>query len=119
MKVLVTGGSGRAGEYILAELAAHGHTCINAGVAPPKPDAHDSGSLFQRVYFTDYGQTVSVMRGVNAVIHMVAIPAPNTDAEHTIFRVNMLSSWNVLEVAELYGIKKVVMASSINAVGAA
>ncbi len=37
MKVLVTGGSGRAGEYILAELAAHGHTCINAAAIPTQP----------------------------------------------------------------------------------
>ncbi len=118
MKILVTGGSGRAGEYIMAELAAQGHTCVNADVAPPKPDMHDSGALFQRVDFTDYGQTVSVMQGVDAVVHMAAIPAPNTDAEHTVFRVNMLSNWNVLEAAELYGVKKIVMASSINAVGA-
>lgn len=102
----------------MAELAAHGHVCINADKAPPPPTAHDSGSLFQRVDFTDYGQTVSVMQGVDAVIHMAAIPAPNMDAEHTVFRVNMMSNWNVLEAAELYGIKKIVMASSINALGA-
>ncbi|MDA1297215.1 MAG: NAD(P)-dependent oxidoreductase [Chloroflexi bacterium] len=118
MKVLVTGGSGRAGEYIMAELAAQGHTLINADMAPPKPGAHDSGALFQRVDFTDYGQTVAVMKGVDAVVHMAAIPAPNMDAEHTVFRVNMLSNWNVLEAAELYGVEKIVMASSINAVGA-
>ena len=118
MKVLVTGGSGRAGEYIMAELAAHGHICINADVAPPKPGTHDSGALFQRVDFTDYGQTISVMQGVDAVIHMAAIPAPNIDAEHTVFRINMMSNWNVLEAAELYGVKKIVMASSINALGA-
>ncbi len=118
MKVLVTGGSGRAGEYIMAELAANGHICINADMAPPKSTSHDSGALFQKVDFTDYGQTVAVMKGVDAVIHMAAIPAPNIDAEHTVFRVNMLSNWNVLEAAELYGIEKIVMASSINAVGA-
>jgi UDP-glucose 4-epimerase len=118
MKVLVTGGSGRAGEYIMAELAAQGHTLVNADVAPPKPGVHDSGALFQRVDFTDYGQTVAVMKGIEAVVHMAAIPAPNMDAEHTVFRVNLLSNWNVLEAAELCGIEKIVMASSINAVGA-
>lgn len=118
MKVLVTGGSGRAGEYIMAELAAHGHTSINGDKAPPPPTAHDSGALFQKVDFTDYGQTVSIMQGVDAVIHMAAIPAPNMDAEHTVFRVNMLSNWNILEAAEIHGIKKIVMASSINALGA-
>lgn len=118
MKVLVTGGSGRAGEYIMAELAAHGHTCVNADITPPKPEAHNSGALFHRLDVTDFGQTVAVMQGVDAVVHMAAIPAPNSEPEHLLFRVNMVSSWNVLEAAELHGIERIVMASSVNAVGA-
>jgi UDP-glucose 4-epimerase len=118
MRVVVTGGSGRAGEYILAELAANGYETVNADINPPPPAAHDSGSLFQRCDFTDFGQTVAVLKGADAVIHMAAIPAPNTDSEHEVFRINMMSNWNVLEAAELYGVKRIVMASSINAVGA-
>jgi len=118
MKVIVTGGSGRAGEYILADLVASGHTAINADLAPPPASAHDSGALFQRCDFTDFGQTVATLRGADAVVHMAAIPAPATDPEHVVFRVNMMSAWNVLEAAELHGINRIVMASSVNAVGA-
>ena len=58
------------------------------------------------------------MKGVDAVIHMAAIPNPLGAPEHEVFRVNMASDWNVLEAAEIHGIRKVVKASSINAVGA-
>ena len=118
MKVAVTGGSGRAGEYVLAELVANGHEAINIDTSPPRPEAHDSGALFQRADVTDFGETVAAVRGADAIIHLAAIPAPATDPEHVVFRVNMMSNWNVLEAAEINGIDRIVMASSINAVGA-
>ncbi len=125
MKVVVTGGSGRAGEYIIAELAAHGHEVVNADVAPPRPIAGtgqsgpDAGpALFWRVDVTDYGDVVNALTGADAVIHMAAVAAPNHMPEHQLFRINMLSNWNVLEACEVHGIRKVVMASSINALGA-
>ncbi len=67
---------------------------------------------------TDLGEVVAALKGAEAVIHMAAIPSPVRDPEHEVFRVNMLSNWNVLEAAEIHGIRKVVMASSINAIGA-
>ena len=38
-KVVVTGGSGRAGEYIIAELAAAGYEVHNADFVAPRPDS--------------------------------------------------------------------------------
>jgi len=35
MKVLVTGGSGRVGGYVLRELRYHGHSVSNYGRTPP------------------------------------------------------------------------------------
>jgi nucleoside-diphosphate-sugar epimerase len=67
---------------------------------------------------TDYGEVVNALAGADAVIHMAAIAAPNHMPEHQLFRINMLSNWNVLEACEVHGIRKVVMASSINALGA-
>ena len=49
---------------------------------------------------------------------MAAIPAPVNFPEHEVFRINMMSNWNVLEAAEIHDIPKVVMASSVNAIGA-
>ena len=133
MKVVVTGGSGRAGEYIIAELAAYGHEVVNADRVPPRPIATDGASrasatvqggpdsspaLFWQVDVTDYGDVVNALTGADAVIHMAAIAAPDHMPEHQLFKINMLSNWNVLEACEVHGIRRVVMASSINALGA-
>jgi UDP-glucose 4-epimerase len=147
MRVVVTGGSGRAGEYIIAEMAAHGWEVINADRNPPGPiagggdeaknergpstssgradrgaqDAQtewQSPALFWQVDVTDFGDVVNAVAGADAVIHMAAIPAPNHMPENQLFRINMLSSWNVLEACEVHGVKRVVMASSVNALGA-
>lgn len=117
-KVVVTGGSGRAGEYIIAELAANGYDVYNVDAVPPRPDSASNAAQFWRVDVTDYGEVINALTGADAVIHMAAIPAPNQDAEHKVFRINMMANWNVLEAAEVHGIGRICMASSINAVGA-
>ena len=122
MKVLVTGGSGLAGSYIVAELLEHGYEVVVADIATPTGARRGATGLgeaaFIRTDSTDFGQVVAAMKGVGAVIHMAAIPNPLGAPEHEVFRVNMASDWNVLEAAEIHGIRKVVKASSINAVGA-
>lgn len=117
-KVVVTGGSGRAGEYIIADLAAAGYEVHNADSVPPREGSASNAAHFWRIDVTDYGEVLNVMTGADAVIHMAAIPAPNTDPEHKLFRINMMANWNVLEAAEVHGIERICMASSINAVGA-
>ena len=74
MKIIVTGGSARAGRFILQEMVSHGYD--------------------------------------------VAIPNPLMAPEHEVFRVNMVSNWNVLEAAEIHDIPKLALASSVNAIGA-
>jgi UDP-glucose 4-epimerase len=117
-KVVVTGGSGRAGEYIIAELAAHGYEVHNVDAVPPRPGSASTAAQFWRIDVTDYGEVLNALTGADAVVHMAAIPAPNQDPEHKVFRINMMSNWNVLEAAEVHGIGRICMASSVNAVGA-
>ena len=50
---------------------------------------------------------------------MAAYPSPGPVTENIVFRMNTMDNWNVLEAAEINGIRKIVMASSINALGAA
>jgi len=118
--VLVTGATGRAGEYIIKNLLEHGYDVVGVDKnAPGGTNAQRSqGYTFKTVDVTDLGQVLSSMKGCDAVIHMAAIPNPIMAPEHEVFRVNMTSNWNVLEAAEVLGIKKIVLASSVNAVGA-
>jgi nucleoside-diphosphate-sugar epimerase len=71
-KVVVTGGSGKAGRAVVNELRAHEYDVLNADLAASgDPDVAD-----RRVDLTDFGQTVEVIRGMDAVVHLAAVPAP-------------------------------------------
>jgi UDP-glucose 4-epimerase len=55
--------------------------------------------------------------GVEAVVHLAAIPAPGIVPDVTIFRNNMLSSYHVLQAARRAGIHRIVTASSETVLG--
>ncbi|MDP6667469.1 MAG: NAD(P)-dependent oxidoreductase [Dehalococcoidia bacterium] len=118
--VFVTGSTGHAGRYIVDDLAEHGYDVVGVDqVAPAGSNrGRSAGYTFKIVDVTDYGQVLSAMKGCDAVIHMAAITNPIVAPEHEVFRVNMISNWNVLEAAEVLGVGKIVMASSVNAIGA-
>ncbi|MBT6707304.1 MAG: NAD(P)-dependent oxidoreductase [Chloroflexi bacterium] len=118
--VFVTGSTGRAGEYIVKDLTANGYDVVGVDQNPPGGTnvQRSQGYTYKTVDVTDFGQVLSAMKNCDAAIHMAAIPNPIMAPEHEVFRVNMTSNWNVLEAAEILGIKKIVLASSVNAVGA-
>lgn len=123
MKVLVTGGSGLAGTHIVPVLLDRGHEVVSVDSQPPqgglgRVQEGRAGLTLMQVDTTDFGQVTAAAKGADAVVHLAAIPNPVWRPEHEVFRINMLSNWNVLEAAEAHGIGKVMMASSINAVGA-
>jgi nucleoside-diphosphate-sugar epimerase len=123
MKVAVFGGSGRIGRHVVAELVNHGYSVVNADrKAPPHVDwlYNQSGAeIFTMTDTTVLGDVVAVMKGADAVINLAAIPNPIGHLPEHLFSVNMSSDYNVLEAAEMIGIKKIAMASSVNAIGAA
>ena len=113
MKVVVTGASGKAGRAVVRELADHGREVLAVDVlAPAEPQAR-----FLLADLTDFGQTVECLGGVDAVVHLAAIPAPNIHTESATFRTNMLSTYNVFEAARLLGLGRVVWASSETILG--
>jgi nucleoside-diphosphate-sugar epimerase len=66
---------------------------------------------------TDFGQTVESLAGVDAVVHLAAIPASGIHTEEATFRTNMVSTYNVFEAARLLGLRRVVWASSETILG--
>lgn len=84
----------------------------------PRFDSLPSTLRYVIIEATDLGMVTAVAKGVDAIVHMAAIPNPVWAPEHEVFRLNMMANWNVLEAAEIHGVEKVVMASSINAIGA-
>jgi len=119
-RVVVTGGSGKLGDAVVADLVSHGYDVVNVDLVPSRTDR----CPYTRVDLTDYGQTVQVLtgvddryHGVDAVVHLAAIPAPGQATDATVFHTNMSSTYNVFKAAATVGIRKVVWASSETLLG--
>lgn len=112
-KVIVTGGSGKAGRAVVADLVQHGYDVTNVDVAASREP--DAPTLIADL--TDLGQTIDSLRGADAVIHLAAIPAPFILPDGETFRVNMMSTYNVFSAAAQLEMKKVVWASSETLIG--
>ncbi len=123
MRVLFTGGSGKAGRHVVAYLAAAGHRVLNFDrVGLGHPGVHDLlGDI------TDAGQVYSAMRThagydemespagaqlFDAVVHFAAVPRHLMMPDTETYRVNVMGTYNVLEAALKMGIGKVIIASS-------
>lgn len=117
MKVVVTGGNGRAGRWVVRDLAAAGHDVVNLDLAP-RPDLDLPGEFCQ-VELTDAGQVYDVLAQYrpDGVAHLAANPSPSGHARINVFDNNVVSAHNLLQAAGDLGVSRVVYASSEMATG--
>jgi nucleoside-diphosphate-sugar epimerase len=114
-KVAVTGGNGKLGRFVIADLLEHGFVVTNL-------DTDRSSDLkcnTRQVELCDFGQTIDSLSEVDGVIHLAAICQARVAAAAETFRVNTMSTFNVFHAAKLLGIKRVVWASSETTLGLA
>jgi nucleoside-diphosphate-sugar epimerase len=112
-RIVVTGGSGKAGRAVVRDLVEHGHDVVNVDVVP----SATGDAAFLRAGLTDFGQTVEALRGCDSVVHLAAIPAPRIRTVEQTFEINILSTWNVFSAAALLKLRRVVWASSETTLG--
>lgn len=117
MKIAVTGGSGDMGRNLIPYLLEQTHTVVSIDRA--LPTTHTHGVNFIVADVRDFGQLVASIRGCDALIHLAAIRAPVNHPDPVVYADNTISSYNALSAASALGIKRVCMASSINAIGGA
>ena len=118
MRIAVTGSTGKLGRATVERLRAEGHNVIGLDIAGA------FGPGFTRVDFTDYGQTLDAFLGIDsrhsgldAIVHLAAIPVNGLVPDVTTFHNNLTVSFNVFQAAMRAGIDTVVYASSITAMG--
>ncbi len=119
--VAVTGSSGKLGRHVVADLQAHGYRVI---ALDRVPDPRSVAAASVRVDLTDYGQVLEAFTGVDdrhdgvdAVVHLGAIPAPGLTTNAATFANNVTASYNVFAAARAAGIRNIVWASSETVLG--
>jgi nucleoside-diphosphate-sugar epimerase len=112
-KIVVTGGSGKAGRAVVRDLLEHGYEVVNVDLVPSR----EPRAPFLKADLTNLGQAFEVLQGAEALVHLAAIPAPGLQTEETTFRINMASTYNVFSAAATLGLERVVWASSETTLG--
>jgi nucleoside-diphosphate-sugar epimerase len=119
-RVVVTGGSGKVGRACVEELLRHDYEVVNLDVAAPKEER----CPFIQIDLTVFGQTIEAFseidsryRGVDAIVHLAAIPGPGIRSNAVTFQNNTVSSYNVFAAARHLGVKNLVWASSETLLG--
>jgi nucleoside-diphosphate-sugar epimerase len=119
-RVAVTGGSGKLGRAVVADLLAHSYEVVNLDSAGPR----EQPSPFIRIDLTDYGSVLDALTTndalagpVDAVVHLAAIPAPGLTSNAATFANNAPATYNVFAAARAAGITNVVWASSETVLG--
>jgi nucleoside-diphosphate-sugar epimerase len=118
MRIAITGANGKLGRVVVKQLRDSEHTVVALD------QVGDRAPGFVRVDFTDYGQTVDALSaidgvhdGLDAVVHLAAVPASGLLPDATTFHNNMTATFNVLQGARRAGIRTIVTASSETVLG--
>ncbi len=122
-RVIVTGGSGLAGKWVVEDLVAHGYEVLNLDRVPMAKrtartlitDLTDAGQVFNALASSTTSKEFDddiEPQPIDAIVHFAAIPRILVTTDNEVFRINVMATYNVLDAASKYGIKKVILASS-------
>lgn len=118
MRIAVTGSSGKLGRPTAELFRRQGHDVLGLD------QQGEPGSWFTRVDLADYGEALDTLLGVtarltgfDALVHLAAIPVNGLVPDAALFRNNLGVTFNVMHAALRAGIRAIVYASSITAVG--
>lgn len=123
MRILFTGGSGKAGRYSIDYLVEQGHKVLNldqvdlghAEVMTRFADITDAGQVYDvMTSYADYGELEpgSGVPRFDAVVHFAAVPRLLMKSDNECYRVNTIGTYNIIDAAVKLGIKKIIFASS-------
>jgi nucleoside-diphosphate-sugar epimerase len=128
-RIVFTGGSGKAGRHVIPYLLQQGHSVLNLDLMPfPEVHLPTGKSVYtMKTDLSDSGQTFNALSSLfnmsdyslpkhpgppDAVIHFAACARNMIVPDNETFRVNTLSTYNVVEAACKLGVTKIIIASS-------
>ncbi len=117
MRVLVTGGGGRIGRFVVRELIAAGHQVTSLDLAPAaasvpglntmRGDVTDAADVYGAIAYTR----------ADAVVHLAAWPDPGFVPDVRTYADNTSATFNVLEICHSLAVARVIVASSAQVYG--
>jgi len=111
MRVAVTGGSGRVGQYVVDRLMKVADVKVLDLHRPTQKVA------FAETNVLDLDALRREFSGVDVVVHLAAIDYDLQARPEQYIHVNVQGTWNVLQAAREAGVRRVVLCSSISACG--
>jgi UDP-glucose 4-epimerase len=112
MRILVTGARGKVGAATVAALHDAGHQLTASDLGRPLFEATRGAVAYVQADLTDPGDAFALVRGHDAVVHGAAIPEPTQNTAHTVFRNNLMATFNTLEAAVRWEVPRFVHLSS-------
>ena len=113
MKVVITGAYGKVGRAATRALLDAGHEVLATDLTRPVFEREPEGTpRYLMADLTDTGEAFAVVRGAEVVVHCAAIPEPSGNPPQVVFRNNLMATFNVLEAAVRFGVKRFVNISS-------
>lgn len=123
MRIMFTGGAGKAGRHAIPYLLERGHRVTNLDLVPLEHpgvdnlicDLTDGAQVFNAAHayagFDELEPGTGVPR-YEAIVHFAAVPRILLKPDNETYRINVMSTYNVLDAAAKLGIRKVIFASS-------
>ena len=112
-RIAVTGGSGKLGRYVAAALAERAEVTVLDRAAP------GGHAAFAEIDVLDLDGLRRALKGHDGVVHLAAIDSGVQAPEERYFATNTLGTWHVLQAAEEAGARRVIVCSSVSALGLA
>lgn len=114
MKLVLTGAAGRLGSYLREPLAAMADSLVSSDIADGVGQLFP-GETYVQADLSDLNAMLDLMDGADMVVHF---GAHGDEAPFdTILGPNIIGAYNIWEAAYQKGVRRVVYASSIHAVG--
>lgn len=110
-KVLITGAAGRIGSFITAQWVDR-YDLVLTDVRAPKETFNFP---FHQVNLSDFDAVRPLLNGVDTVVHLGADPSMEATWD-SLLPNNLIATYNVFESAHQAGARRVIFASSVNAV---
>ena len=123
MRILFTGGTGKAGRHVVPYLLGKGHRVLNLdlkpfdhpGVLNRIADITNAGEMYDvMTNYADFDELEpgTGMPAFDAVVHFAAVPRIMITSDNECYRVNTLGTYNVIDAALRAGVRKIIVASS-------